>query len=423
MKEVIKLKKYKFVIMFLILVICMNVAACKKPAAQTQKEKTINIYVDNKDKYSTNIIKYFTEEYKKSNPGTKLNVNNSLGNEDTIVEDVTKGNAGDIIFTTRNTMIELFQKGLLSDMAPVYEKNNISEKYYNILASYGRIGDKYYGIGVMPYTIEIFYNIETLNKLKLAPLNNIGDLAAVLKKINLSNIKIPVVLSEDLDINNGLASIIFTNKIKIEKMEKLYGSGKENYKNMKDMQEVFDDINYMVKEGIINKNTFTSGTENDINNLVKGDIPLLIGTSYYNNNFSIENNSAAFNIGILEDYSGIQSYKGNVPVMVNTIICIPASGKNSEEVNDFIKFIFSEDTQNKLVEKGFISGNKKSNEGIKGIGKIMVKHLEGSGDNNIIFTYNLPKQFKNVIVSKIDSILSGRYTKKEWEEIVDEVYK
>lgn len=422
MKEVINLKKYsRIIIMLLILIMSMNSFGCKKQSAQ--KEKSINIYVDSKDKASTNVIKYFTEEYKKNNPNIKLSVNNSLGTDDTIIQDITKGNAGDIVFTTRNTMIELFQKGLLSDMGPIYEKNNISDKYYNVLASYGRIGDKYYGIGVMPYTVEFFYNIEALNKLKLTPFNNIGDLGSILKKVNASNIKIPVVLSEDLDIYNGLASIIFTNKIKIEKMEKSYGSSKEKYKNMKEMQEVFDDINYMVKEGILNKNTFVGGNESDINSLIRGDIPLLISTSYYNNNFSLDNNSSTFNIGILDDYSGIVNYKGTVPVIVSTIICIPVNGKNSEEVNDFIKFVFSEETENKLVEKGFITGNKKSNEKVKGIAKIMVKHLESSGDNNIIFTYNLPKQFKNVITSKIDSILSGKYTKKEWEEIVDEALK
>ncbi|WP_406541731.1 hypothetical protein [Clostridium ljungdahlii] len=46
--------------------------------------------------------------------------------------------------------------------------------------------------------------------------------------------------------------------------------------------------------------------------------------------------------------------------------------------------------------------------------------MENSTEDNIAFIYNVPESFKNNISSKVDSILSGKYTKNEWNEVVDE---
>ncbi len=68
------------------------------------------------------------------------------------METINIGTEIDVIFTNRNTLIELSKKGVLSDLQDTYEENNISDRYYDIMGSYGRVGDKYYGIGVVPYS-------------------------------------------------------------------------------------------------------------------------------------------------------------------------------------------------------------------------------------------------------------------------------
>lgn len=410
------MKYKKLLILIIAILLSFPLTSCKKKDNKEGSEKTLNLYVDIKDKNSSNIIKGLIEEYEKDNSKVKVNVKNPLGGTSSVVEDISKGKEADIIFTSRNTMIELSQKGLLSDMSTHYEKNKLNENYYNIMSSYGRVGDKYFGISLIPYTIEILYNKNVLTSLNIKYPASISDMKEVIKKLNGTSTRIPVVLTEDLDINNGLTSIIASNNVKIQHIENSYDNIK-NYKEMKEMQGVFDTICVLVKDIGVNKNTFEIGNDSTIENFSKGSIPLIISVSYYSNSFK------ANNIGLVDDYTMNNNAKEYVPVIVNSLLCVPSNGKNSEEVGSFIKFIFSEEAQKKLAKKGFITGNKKVNESGEGIEKTIAKHLATADDNNMLFIYNFPKKFQPIISSKIDNMLNGKCTKKEWEEILEEAYK
>lgn len=409
----IRVKRY---IAFLIMA-CMslNFISCKGKSETSSKEKKLNIYVDIKDKHSLNIIKFLTDEYKKEKPKTNVTINNSMGTD--TIKDISKGDVGDIIFTSRNKMIELQGKGLLSDLSSYYEKNKITDTYYNVINSYGRFADKYYGIGIIPYTVEVFYNKEALKKINIKEPKSIKEGEEALIKLNKSSIKVPVILTDDIDINNAIASLMISNKKNIYNVDSIYNSSKEAYKDKKEFQSIFDNIQTLYKSGVVNKNTFEIGNESTIKRFVNGDIPIIISISYY---YKELNNN---NVGLIEDYSSIASFKGNVPIIVNALLCVPINNENGEEVNEFIKFAFDDKTQKKLLEKGFITGNMKVNEEAKGIGSSISKHLKNSNENSIIFLYNLPEKFYVGISSRIEKILSGQYTGKEWSSLVDEIFK
>ncbi|MCM8709790.1 extracellular solute-binding protein [Clostridium sp. SYSU_GA19001] len=411
------MRQKKVIAIVISFLLCINLVSCKKKSAEENedKKKTLNIYVDIKDKNTLNIIKFLTEEYKKANPKSELKINDVLGGGTNIIEDISKGTEADLVLTSRNTMIELAQKGLLSDMSQQFEKNKISEKYYNIVAAYGRIGEKYYGIGVIPYTVEFFYNTDAINKLGINPPGNIQDALALMKKLNSSNIKVPIVVTEDLDINCALSSIIASNKVKASALDTAYDNN-EVYKNIKEMQGIFDDINTAVKETGINKSFFELGNENTLAYLTNGSIPFVISTSYYYNNLKESN------IKLIEEFQLGNGMKGNMPVIINALLCMPTNSKNSEDAGKFIKFLLSDETQENIVKKGYISGSKKANAELLGLGESIVKHLSNANDNSIVYIYNLPKKFQKHISGKVDSILAGKYTKNEWQEILNEVY-
>jgi raffinose/stachyose/melibiose transport system substrate-binding protein len=402
----------------MIIVISLSFSACKSKNKESgeNKEKGLNVYVDIKDKNSLSIIKFLTEEYKKDNPKSNIKVNDVLGGGNNIFEDISKGSEADLIFTSRNTMIELAKKGLISDMSQHYERNKISEKYYKIVAAYGRVGDKYYGIGMMPFTMEIFYNGDALTKLGIKAPTNIKDMVEVVKKLSQSNTRIPVVLGDDLDINTALSSIVASNTIKQEALDDQFDN-KNAYKDMKDMQKIFDGVNTVVKQAQVNKNLFELGNESTINGLANGTVPIALSTSYYQE--SLKNGK----VNLVEDYTITQNQNGIVPVIVNTILCMPTNGKNQEEAGKFIKFAISEDTQEKLIKKGYITGNKKSDEKLSGLGASISKHLQGSNNDSVLYIYNLPKKFQGAISAKIEAIINGKYTGSEWIDIVNEIYK
>lgn len=410
-----KIKPKIYITFILVLSLTFSLIGCGSKTEKSSKEKKLNIYVDIKDKHSLNIIKFLTDEYKKEKPKTTIIVSNAMGTD--TLKDISKGKVGDIIFVSRNKMIELQTKGLLSDVSAYYEKNKINEKYYNVMNSYGRYSDKYYGIGVIPYTIEVLYNKEALKKLNIKEPINIKEGEDILIKLNKESIKVPVILTDDIDINNALASLMVGNEKNAYNVDNIYNSSKEAYKEKKEFQSMFDSIQNLYKNGIVNKNTFEIGNENAIKKFVNGDIPMIISISYYYKEFNQNN------VGLIEDYSSMASFKGNVPVIVNALLCKPINGENEEEVNDFIKFAFSDTTQKKLLEKGFITGNSKVNEEAKGMASSIAKHLSSSNENGIIFLYNLPEKFSAGMSSRIEKILSGQYKGDEWNTLVDEVFK
>lgn len=404
-------------IYFLVLLLVFNFAGCKKKESSEKSAKSLSIYIDVKDKYALNVIKFLTEEYKKENSQVKLTLNNALGGSTSVVEDINKGGEADILLTSRNSMIDLIQKGLLSDMTSVYEKNKIDDNYHRIMTAYGRVGDKYYGIGLIPFAVEVYCNKDAISKLGVSVPSSVKDMPAVMKKLSSNSIRIPVVITEDLDINSMLFSSFAMGTIKPQELENAYDN-KNNYKSLKSPQTIFDEISSMVSSGTINKNTFELGNENSINALTKGTYPIVVSIANFNDMLK-----DSTNIGVINDYSLGTNSNGAPPIIINTVMCTPANGKNQEEVSKFIKFMYSEDTQNKLAKKGFISGNKKANAAMQNLSKTAAEHIAKADDSNILAIYNLPKKIQSSISAKIDSILSGKSTKKEWEEIIDEVYK
>lgn len=377
------------------------------------------MYIDIKDENSLNILKIIMEEYKKSNEDVKININNALGNN--VEEELKKEKSPDLIFVSRNEMIKLSQKGLLNNMETSYEKNNITKDYYNVFNSYGRFKDKYYGLPIIPYTIEVLYNTDALKKLNIEEPKNINDIKNVMKQLKTSSTKVPVMLPNDLDINSIIFSIISNNTTNSMELENIYDKGKKEYQTLKNMQEPFNIINNMVKDNILDKNSFETGKEVTLEKFNNGDIPIIISTSYYNNQIKSPN------IKSVKQLYNVDKLNNTEPIIINSIMCLPLKAKNSEEVNNFIDFTFSEKTQKYLLKKGFITGNKKINKEKEGdltkLNKTTVEKLNNLNENSILVLYNLPNTFKSSISSSIDKILNNEYTGKEWNKIVEDNLK
>ncbi|EKO1914409.1 carbohydrate ABC transporter substrate-binding protein [Clostridium botulinum] len=410
--------KFKKIICFiLILILPITFVSCKKENKTNNKE--LNMYIDIKDENSLNILKIIMEEYKKSNEDVKININNALGSN--VEEELKKEKSPDLIFVSRNEMIKLSQKGLLDNMETSYEKNNITKDYYNVFNSYGRFKDKYYGLPIIPYTIEVLYNTEALNKLKIDEPKNINDIKNVMKKLKTSSTKVPVMLTNDLDINSVMFSIISNNITNSMELENIYNKEKKEYQNLKNMQEPFNIINNMVKDNTLDENSFEEGKEVTLEKFNNGDIPIIISTSYYNN--QIKNP----NIKSVKQLYNVDKLNNTEPVIINSIMCLPLKAKNSEEANNFIDFAFSEKTQKYLLKKGFVTGNKKINKEKEGeltkLNKTTVEKLSNLNENSILILYNLPNTFKSSISASIDKILNNEYTGKEWNKIVEDNLK
>ncbi|MGK0465308.1 ABC transporter substrate-binding protein [Clostridium sp.] len=398
-----------------ILIMVFSLSSCKKEKIEEQKK--LNIYMDTTDEYSSNVIKFLIDDFKKNNSDVEIKFNDVLGGKSNILDTINKGTEIDLIFTNRNTIIELSKKGVLSDLEDVYEQLTLKDRYYDIMSSYGRVGDIHYGLGVIPYSIELLYNKEYLRKLNISNPNNLDQWLDVLKKVNGKGIKTPVVLTEDVDANGFLFSLLASKAININDLEENYDGGEKCYKKLKAMQAIFNEFNSLTKNNGINLNSFEVSNEQSIDGFNNGDSPLLVGISYYNSKLT------GSNIGIIEDYDNNSNYGSNIPIIINSLLGIPVNAKNLDTVKDFIKYIYSDEVQGRIVQSGIISGNKVANEKITGIGKIMVRHMYKANDNSILILYNLPDKIKKSVILATKRILSGKFSTSEWNEILKECYK
>ena len=377
----------------------LNFIGCSRSPKEKQSKLSISVNVT--DKNTLSIIKLLISDYKKEKPDTNITLNSIMATSN-ISDDVLSVNDSDIIFSTRNSMLELANKGSLDELSKSYDKNKLLERNFNVVNSYGRYGDKIYGIGLIPYSIEFYYNIDSLKSRNINMPQTYEDFMQMLAIINKNSTKVPVLLTDDIDANMLLASIEATNLININKLDNIYNSNSENYKKLTEMQRIFDKLSNLTKSIQLKTDILEAGNESSLNNFKKGNIPLLISTSYNN----MELNSTS--IKIFDLYGKI-----NMPVMVNCLICKNSASKNTEEANDFIEFAEGDKFQEKLVSKGFITGNKKANEDLTGNAKIISNHLMNADNNSILFLYDLPNKFKAAISKKVGSILSGKYNKNE----------
>ena len=404
-------------IVFLILITVISLSSCKWVGDKSKDQKKLNIFIDKTDDHSYKVIKFLVDDYKKNNPDVEIKLNDVLGDKNDVMDTINLGTEIDVMFTNRNDFIELSKKGVLSDMEGTYESNNINSRYFNIIGSYGRIGDKYYGIGVVPDSIELFYNKANLEKLKIAGPSNIEEWLNVLKEINAKGVKTPAVLDEDIDASGILFSLIASKVVNIHEVEDSYDSGEEGYTKLKDMQGVFDEFNLLTKNYGITKDSFQLGNEQSITNFNNGDSPLLIGSSYYNSKLN------GNNIGVIEDYDNNPKLGSNVPIVVNSILSVPVNAKNEDSANAFIQYIYSDQEQARLVKNGIITANKVADNKITSISKTMVQHMYKSNDNSIPILYDFPTKIKNNILLTLKKIIDGNYSSKEWQEILKESYK
>lgn len=385
-----------------------NIACAAKSKSSEEKQK-INAYIDVKDRSTLDIIRTLLDDYKKEKNNIEIVFNSPLG-DNKLEEDIVKGGI-DLIVASRERMIELSKKGLLKEMGDFYSKNKINEKHYNILGAYGRIGDKYFGVGLMPSTIETIYNPEAFKKLNITTPENITGLMETLKKLNNAGIKVPVLMPEGIDVKNIPTAVIMSNTMDMTKIEEAFGANCEGYSKLP-IQSVFDNLNSIVKRGYIKEESFEPATDTTIKRVISGDIPMMIATS------TITKEMKDAKLEVVKEYN-ISKTKNNIPVIANAVVTTPANSKNEEAVNDLLDAIYGEETQKKMAKMGYVTSSKDVNKEVwkEGANKDIAEHLEKADSNSIFYLHNFPQEFQPHLESATINILKGKYTGKEWNEI------
>lgn len=396
-------------ITILLITISFTLVSCKK---EDKKKEALNldIYVDLKDKYSLKLVDLLVKEYEEKNKNIKVKVVNGMEEKDGVLKEFESGKNIDIIIGNRDTAISLNKKGFLGEIQELYNSEELNKKFYEVYNSYGRILDKYYAVEIIPYTVEFVYNKEALTKLGVQEPKDFMDYIKLLKLCSDKNIEVPYILNEDLSIYEILFSIFLDESISGEDLVRNYTDKKEEYMNYKGLEATLKEIEKYKKEGYMKEEIFKKIDEKEIDYFLKGDHPIMITTSFFADKVN------RGKVDIIKSMGQIGDKKIIRPVYSNTLISSTVNGINKERKEDFLKFVVSEDFQNKLKDLGYITGNKESNKSYSGLKGEMVENLFESNSSNIIYKDNLPKDIGKAIENSIRDILKGNYKENYLKE-------
>lgn len=368
-------------------ILCFLLALIIFPACGKKTEESkLNIYIDIKDSNTISVLRFLGDQYEKENSGTKINYMIPINEMDKEKQRISDGN---IILTSRKNMINLSREGQLQDLSDFYESLKLHQNYMNIVSSYGQYNYVNFGIGFLPRNIRIIYDKDFWDKNNLNDKNYLDTLKKALNICVSKNIKIPVVLDENMDFNYFIFSLVSNQVLDTENLPNIYDSSKDVYKNIP-FDRAFKEIKNLYNNKILSKNIFYNGTENDFKSLNSINIPFIITSmNYYN------------------DYKDINYVISETPVYyISSVISVPMESKNNWDSASFIKFLYSDKTAKLLNSRDYVSGSKK---------------YDKDTYTKVLPMFNLPDKFQNPILNKVNAVLGGAYNGSEWSQILEQV--
>ncbi|GKU25628.1 ABC transporter substrate-binding protein [Clostridium folliculivorans] len=407
------MKKIKNIV-FIVLIIILNcnlVFGCSK--GKEEPKGKLSVLIQNNASQDVDVINTLIANYKKAHSQIEIKIENMTENEK--IEKVTVDKPDyDVLICERNMMISMARQGYLSDISSNVSNNKMIDKFYSIVSTYGRIDDKYYGIGVMPYSLNFIYNRQQA----AGYIKNSDeiDLMSLLRMSKEKNVKIPIVLPKEMDISLAVASIIADNMINEADLEKNFDIGQEKYKKLSQMQEVFKFMNTLYKDYGVSVDKFILSDSSIVKKVESGEVPFALVTTLSSKEIDESKNIAIVNNNIID------SSKVNPPVIIDHLVCQLQNAKNKDEVVRFLDYLSDDESYKALGKEGIITGNRSANSELKGLQSQMIWPISIANENNIVFYHNLPYKMKPHIVEQTKNLINGVYSGSEWQTIVDKTY-
>lgn len=391
-----------------ILVFSIGITGCsssKKKGEKKSDKNTINFTTFYSADEQGAVYKEIADAFQKKE-GIKVEVTTDYS-DDKIKEALSEKGGVDIIGLRRDQVIEYSKSGFITDLSDFIEEKGLSQKLYNISLAYGKYNGKTYGIGDMPITLEWFYNIDMLKKYDIQEPSNLDDLISISKKLKSKNI-IPVeVGAMDGWTLATLFGSITSQTTGISDLTSSYGGDAKAFEDIPGMKEAFT-IFGKLSSNSIPKNSIDINYRQSVDDFINGKVTFL-PTISSTANLIEQIKPSGLNYQVLETpISFVEKPISKVSVSAGQVIALPANSKKSKDAQKFLEFLFSEEAQKIITEKGYMSSLiTANNKEIKVKGQI-ASHLEMSNDNSIFLIDNLETKMAENTVKILQDILEGR---------------
>ena len=391
-----------------IFIFSIGITGCSSSKNKEKKKSdknTINFATFYSDDEQGAVYKEIAAAFEKKE-GIKVEVTTDYS-DDKIKEALSEKGGVDIIGLRRDQVIEYSKSGFITDLSDFIEEKELSKKLYDISIAYGKYNGKTYGIGDMPITLEWFYNIDMLKKYNIQEPTNLDELISISKKLKSKNI-IPVeVGAMDGWTLATLFGSITTQTAAITDLTSSYGGDAKAFEDIPGMEEAFT-IFGKLSSNSIPKNSIDINYRQSVDDFINGKVAFLPAISSAANLIE-QIKPAGLNYQVLETpISFVEKPISKVSASAGQVIALPTNSKKGKDAQKFLEFLFSEEAQKIITDKGYMSSlitaNNKENK-VKGQ---IASHLEISNDNSIFIIDNLEAKMGENTVKILQDILEGR---------------
>lgn len=400
-----RLRYFKVILLFLS--IALIFIGCGQKGEKEKKILTIGVEESKEEDYKG--VELLIQGFKETHDGYDVIVKTEK-DLNGVKEDIINKHF-DVIISSRKTFLRFNEQGLTKELTSYFNQNKAQSKFYNITYSYGKVGEKLFGMGMFPYSIEFVYNKESLPK----EMSDVNDLEGLKSFINTTNIKIPVILPEDNTLGLALSSIVSNSIIKQNELLDIYDTEKSEYLQVADVSEMFKRLNILVSEYGMDEERFFIANRDVLNKVNEGEYPIALISNRAAGNTQYDN---------IESIGGIDmgEYKVTPPVVVNYIVYATSNSENIEGINKFFDYLIKDDTYYPLVKNGLLTGNKVADSSATGLNSMLLRTISQGGTDNIPYYLNLPDKFISPLEKQIKNVLQGKYSGNEWQTVVEDVF-
>lgn len=396
----------KIISLIMVTVVFFTVATgCGK---KNKGNEEISLYYNTEDIKTFNIANEIINEFEKEY-GIKVNIHPVTDNKE-IEKNINEGKENSVLLLDGYNFTKFANNNYLRDLGYLYKSKDTREKFSYITNIYAIYNNRYYGIGLMPYSLELIYNNSLLKDVGITVEdNNINDL---FKKLNDKNIKIPTHIKSQYSKEVLLSALVANDSI-------IYDLYKINNVNDVDKkidaiengQEIFKRLNDLYVSNTIREDMFIDGGEEVIKDFNDGKYPAILTTTLAANGIRDGND-----IG-LANKMHLSNDMINAPVGVDFIVCSSVGNSKGDEVDKFLRFLLRSEPFELLSKQNCVTGNKMGDSNLKGIHIKMANSIHAAAEINILYIDSIAPNKVERIDKEVKNVLNGKYDGNEWNRV------
>ncbi|KPU46056.1 multiple sugar-binding protein precursor [Oxobacter pfennigii] len=389
------------------------------------KPVTLSFYTFYEKDEQAVAYKEIIEEFERSHENIKVILNAGGSNYDTkVLNALNSETPPDIIGLQRGKVMELSSAGNLKDITDWVNSNNISDNYYGVNLGYGKVDDKYYGLGDLPYVTQWYYNMDMFDKAKIEEPKTLDELIDVCNKLK-KNIQTPIAIGakDPWALNTFFGMIAAQTAGNGQLTKAVIANSREDFTNIKGYVDAIDIVSQLVKSGAINKRVADYTYNDSIEAFVQGKAAILPMGSWAvekiektkPDNFSYK----AFDIAPIFVESPVSQYSATAI----QVITVNSKTKHEKEAMEFMDFLISDKAQEIFRDYNVISGLKSVNTNPKSqLDKITIEQLNKTNEDSVMYVDDISKKMMESTAANLLRIIKGQSVKADtlWKQVINE---